>query len=508
MSEEPVVIAHDLGTTGDKASLHDVAGRILGVYTAPYATRFGAGGVAEQDPEDWWRAVGEATRVLLSRAGVSPGRVLGTGLSGQMMGAVFLDEDLVSLRPSLIWADHRSTAQADRLVDAVGMEAAYAELGHRIDPTYTLSKAMWVRDREPRTWARTRHLCLAKDYVAMQMTGTLVTDHSDASSTNAYDQGESTWSRTMLAAAEVDAGLMPPIVSSTTVVGGLTPEAAGHVGLDPGAPVVIGGGDGPMAAVGAGVVEPEDGAYACLGSSSWISVAAPRPLLDPAMRSMTFDHVVPGHYVPTATMQAGGACLQWVMELFGTTPDAAGFAAALAAAGEVVAADEGLFFLPHLLGERSPYWNPVATGVFAGLGRHHRQPHLVRAVLEGVAFNLRTCLGAFTEGGVAVDAIDVIGGGANSDVWLQILADAWGVPVRRRDISDEANSLGAAVTTLVGLGLADGFGMARGLSQRVAEFVPRTAESNRRAEQHHDFLQAYSRLEPWFARHSRGGRDA
>jgi xylulokinase len=493
-----MIIAHDLGTTGDKASLHDDSGRTLETCTIDYPTRFAPGGVAEQDPDHWWRAVGEATRQLLDKAAVSPDAVRGVGISGQMMGAVFLDEDFATVRPSMIWADTRSTAQSSQLLQAVGMQEAYAELGHQINPTYTLSKAMWVRDNQPELWARTRHLCLAKDFVTMRLTGNLVTDPSDASGTNAYDQTKGVWSTRMMEAAGIDEHLLPPIVPSTTVAGGLTGDAAAHLGLQPGTPVVVGGGDGPMAAVGAGVVDPADGAYACLGSSSWISTASRKPMLDPQMRSMTFDHVLPHRYVPTATMQAGAASLQWVVELLSPAGGVRDYDSLLAAAGEVPAADDGLFFLPHLLGERSPYWNPAASGVFAGLARHHAQGHMVKAVLEGVAFNLRTCIGAFTGAGIPVERIDVIGGGAHSDVWLQVLADVWGVPVRRRSIVEEANSLGAAVTALVGLGIAPGFEIARGLSTTTATFTPDESRSRRYAEQHEIFLDAYARLEPWF----------
>ena len=313
-----MIVAHDLGTTGNKASLHDDQGRTLAAVTVDYPANFAAGGVAEQDPEHWWEAVGTATRRLLDVAGVPGSAVAGVGLSGQMMGAVFLDEAHRPVRPAMIWADHRSTAQADRLLADVGQDAAYRRLGHRIHPTYTLAKMMWVRDNEPEVWARTRHVCVAKDFVVHRLTGTLVTDPSDASGTDAYDQVAGEWSDLLLDAAGIAPGVLPPIVGSTTVVGGLTPDAAAeHTGLRAGTPVVLGGGDGPMAAVGAGVITPADGAYVCLGSSSWISASSTQPLHDPAMRSMTFNHVVPGHFVPTATMQAGGASLSWVVDLLG-----------------------------------------------------------------------------------------------------------------------------------------------------------------------------------------------
>ncbi|MCE0487385.1 xylulokinase [Ornithinimicrobium sediminis] len=491
-----MIVAHDLGTTGNKASLHTDDGRTLATFTAEYPTQFGAHGVAEQDPEQWWQAVGAATRGLLEQVGVAASEVRGIGLSGQMMGAVFLDGQHRPTRPAIIWADSRSQEQAARLLDAVGQETAYAELGHRIHPTYTLAKMMWVRENEPQVWARTRHVCVAKDIVAYRMTGILVTDPSDASGTNAFDQRTGDWSERMLAAAGIDAAVLPPIVPSTSVVGGLTPEAAAATGLPVDTPVVLGGGDGPMAAVGAGVTAAEDSAYACLGSSSWISCAAIAPLHDPQLRSMTFNHVVPGHFVPTATMQAGGASLSWVMELFGGGED--DYGRLLAEATAVAAADEGLFFLPYLLGERSPNWNANAAGTFAGLQRHHGPAHLVRAVLEGVAFNLRTCMGAFTDSGIPLEHIDAIGGGAQSEAWLQVLADVWQIPVRQRTIVADANSLGAAVTAAVGLGLVQDFEVAKNLSSISAELTPDTSRADRAAAQHEIFLAAYDRLEQWF----------
>ncbi|TDV43104.1 xylulokinase [Actinophytocola oryzae] len=460
-----------------------------------YPTTFAAGGVAEQDPADWWRAVCTATRLLLTRTGVAADEVVAVGFGAQMMGAVLLDAAHEPVRPAMIWADHRSTAQADRLNETVGARHAYRTLGHRVHPTYSLAKVVWVRDHEPDVFARVRHLCLAKDYVVLQMTGRLLTDHSDASSTNAYDQHAGKWSTDLLAAAGLSADLFPPIVPSATVAGGLLPAVAAEMGLRTGTPIVLGGGDGPLAALGAGVLDPSDGAYVYLGSSSWVSVSAPKPLHDAHMRTMTFDHVVPGRYVPTATMQAGGASLDWVAEVLSPSvteplPDL------LAAAAD--ADTTGLYFLPHLLGERSPHWNASARGAFLGLARHHGPAELTRAVLEGVAFNLATCVTAFREAGIPVDSVDAIGGGAASDLWLRILADVWGATVRRRTIVEEANSLGAAVTTAVAVGLVDDFGVARGLSTVTAEFTPDPGRHTDYRRRHATFADAYRRLEPWF----------
>lgn len=492
-----MILSHDLGTTGDKATLVSDEGVVLGACTATYPTDFGPRGKAEQDAEGWWAAVCSSTRDLLDRAGLDAGEVEVVSFSGQMMGAVLLDRGGDPVRPAIIWADTRSVAQCARLVDRIGMAEGYRITGHRLNPTYSLSKVMWVGEHEPAALARAATLVLAKDFVAYRLTGVLATDPSDASSTNAYDQGSGRWSEPLIEAAGLPRSLFPDIVASTAVLGGVTPEAAAATGLRAGTPVVMGGGDGPMGALGAGVVGPESGAYAYLGSSSWVSVAADAPLDDPGMRTMTFNHVIPGRYVPTATMQAGGASLEWVVDTL--APDQADrYPRLLAEAAEVQASQDGLYFLPHLLGERSPYWNPAARAVFAGLGRHHGPAHLTRAVLEGVAFNLCTGLQAFVENGTRIDAVDAIGGAANSRLLLQIFADVWGVPVTRRDLVDEATALGAAVVGGVGVGIFDDFAVAGRLSARLDTQQPDPDRHARYAGEHALFLEAYRRLEPWF----------
>jgi xylulokinase len=492
-----VILAHDLGTTGNKASLHTDDGRLLSAVTVGYPAHFADGGVAEQNAEDWWSAVVQATRELIARSEVDPGQVTGLAISGQMMGAVLLDAEYRPVRPAIIWADTRSGAQTTALESVIGRDRAYSLLGHRLNPTYSLEKVMWVRDHEPDIFARVRYFCVAKDFVIHRLTGRLATDRSDASATNAYDQALGSWSPEMLSAARLDHSLFPEILDSTAVVGDLTADAASATGLRAGTRVVMGGGDGPIAAVGAGIVAPDDGAYVSLGTSSWISFASDTPVYDPLMRTMTFDNVVPGSYVPTATMQAGGAALAWVSELLDPHPSSATLSALVADASTAGASTSGLYFLPYLLGERSPHWNPDASGAFLGIGRHHGRAAMTRAVLEGVAFNLLTCIHAFRESGAVVDRIDAIGGGAASDVWLQILADVWGVPVRRRSIVEEANSLGAAVTAAVGLGLVDDFSAARGLSEVTAEFTPDGSRHTDYLARHQVFLDGYASLETW-----------
>lgn len=489
-----MIISHDLGTTGNKATLVDDTGRVVAAVTVSYETDFAQGGKAEQDPSEWWRALCEATRALLAQQ--PDARIAGVSFSGQMMGAVLLDGAGEPVRPAIIWADTRSTVQTEQLIERVGMERGYAITGHRLNPTYSLAKVMWVRDNDPDAFARARHVMCAKDYVAYRLTGVMATDPSDASGTNAYDQAAGTWSSELLDASGVG-DLFTEIVPSTHILGGVTAEAAAATGLPMGTPVVMGGGDGPMAALGCGIVSAASGAYAYLGSSSWVSFAADAPLHDPLMRTMTFNHVIPDRFVPTATMQAGGASLQWIVEALEPGNDGA-YGELLDAAASATASVDDLYFLPHLLGERSPYWNPRARAAFIGLARHHDRANLVRAVVEGVAFNLYTAIDAFESNGARLASIDAIGGAANSAHLLQIFSDVWGLPIRRRALVDEATALGAAVVGGVAVGLFDDFDVAGRMSDLTGEFAPHSTAHEDYLASHARFLDAYRRIEPWF----------
>ncbi|SDS15549.1 xylulokinase [Microlunatus soli] len=497
-----MLLTHDLGTTGDKATLVADDGTLIASRTVSYPVRFAGDGTAEQDPGDWWRAFVEATRALLDRQRIDPTSIEAVSFSGQMMGVVGVDDVGEPVRPAIIWADTRSTAQCDRLIAEVGMERGYAITGHRLNPTYSLTKIMWLRDNEPDSYAKIKTVLQAKDFLALKLTGVRATDPSDASSTNAYDQRAGSWSEELIEAADVQRSIFPEIVASTDVVGTVTRQAAEETGLTVGTRVVMGGGDGPMAALGAGIIDAASGAYAYLGSSSWVSVSADQPLHDPQLRTMTFNHVLPGRFVPTATMQTGGAALQWVTEVLEPRADNA-YRLLLAEAVEASASEHGLFFLPHLLGERSPYWNPLARAAFVGLQMNDDRAAMVRAVLEGVAFNLYTGLLAFIENGVAVSTVDAIGGAANAGLLLDVFADVWGVPVTSRELVSEAGAIGAAVVAGLGVGVFSDPEVARSISgarraEASPEHRPDPGRHRRYQGEYAQFLDGYRALEPWF----------
>jgi len=410
-----------------------------------------------------------------------------------MMGCLPLDAVGKPLRTAIIWADQRATTQAERFAQGLGHERCYYLTGHRPGPSYTAAKAMWLQDEQPDVWRRTRHLLQAKDYVAFRLTGALATDYSDASGTNLYDLNARDWADDALLAAGVPRAFLPAPLPAATVIGGVSAEASSETGLLQGTPVVIGGGDGGCATVGAGAVS-EGAAYCYLGSSSWISYASHEPLYDPEQRTFTFAHLDPTLFFPTGTMQTAGAAYDWLGRVLCESDAGAALAELDALADATPCGADGLLFLPYLLGERSPHWNPHARGAFVGLTMVHGRGALARAVMEGVAFNLRLILDAFTQQGSPIAALRLIGGGARSAVWRRILANVLGLPVQRLDLDVAATSLGAAVAGGVGVGLYSGYHVATEMAAIIAEEQADVAESARYRELQSLFVRAYEAL--------------
>lgn len=453
------VLAHDLGTTGDKATLFSSEGKLLGSAFASYPTYYPKPGWAEQEPEHYWQAFCRSTRELLEKTRVPAARIAAVAFSGQMMAALPVDRQGRALRNSIIWADLRSTSQAERLGGRIDPDRVYRISGHRLSASYSAAKILWIQEHEPDIYKRTCKFLHAKDYLAGRLTGALLTDYSDASGMNLLDITSLQWSAEILEAAGIEAGKLPDIVESTQVVGKVGEEAAAACGLAAGTPVVIGGGDGACATCGAGVVS-EDQAYIYLGTSTWMAVATTRPILDPAKRTFTFCHFLKGLYFPAGTMQAGGGSYQWLKNTLGDAEAYAAERAGLDAyeilnlkAEQAPPGSGGLLFLPYLMGERSPLWNPQARACFIGLTMVHDKKHIIRSVLEGVAFNMRLIHEAFLEQGVQSAKIRLIGGGARSRLWRSILADVLETPTARLNYIEEATSIGAAIAGGVGVGL-------------------------------------------------------
>lgn len=505
--ERKYLLAHDLGTTGDKAVLFDLeSGRIVRSSFSPYPTDYPSATRAEQDPNNWWEAFCRATRDVLSGTGISPEGIAAISFSGQMMGCLPVAGDGTPLRRAIIWADQRATAEAERLVERIGLEEAYRITGHRVGPAYSAPKIMWLMVHEPRVLQRAHKFLQAKDFIVHRLTGSWVTDYSDACGTGLLDIRRRDWSEEILAAAGISRKLLPEVVPSTEVVGKVKRDAAEEAGLPPGTPVVIGGGDGVCATAGAGVVRPGIG-HVYLGSSAWVAGASAEPILDPKMRTFTWPHLDPGLYSPNGTMHNAGSSLEWAKQALGTLEVKVAEWLGLVTyelieleAERVPPGCEGLLFLPYLMGERSPHWDPNARGVFFGITRKHTRAHLLRAVYEGVALNLRTILLALRELGVRFDEMRAIGGGVKSRLWAQILADAFRTPLHITAAPLEATALGAAMAGAVGIELVPDFVAAAKLFVGIGEVVEPSPGEEVYARIHNLFQETYEALREIFRR--------
>jgi xylulokinase len=477
---EKYILAHDLGTSGNKATLFSLEGKLGASVLYEYPVSYPHSGWVEQEPSDFWQAVCISTKQLLEKAGISGKDVAAVSFSGQMMGCLLVDKDGNPLRPIIIWADTRAGKHAEKMEAKLGMDYVYRATGHRISASYSAAKLLWVRDNEEDIYRRTYKMIHAKDYIILKLTGNYVTDYSDASGTNLFDLEKKDWDERILNELGIPRSILPDARPSTDKAGIVTAEAARETGLVEGTPVIIGGGDGSCACVGAGVVS-EGNAYNVLGSSSWISLASKTPFCDPQKRTFTWVHLDPTLYTPCGTMQAAGYSYNWYKNTLcldeiargrqsGENPYKFIDGAALASAPGA----NGLLYLPYLLGERSPRWNHDARGAFVGLSVTTSKGDISRAVLEGVAFNLRIILEILEKSAASgkIDEIIMIGGGAKGEVWLQILADIWHKPLAVPAYTEEATSLGAAVCGGVGIGAFKDFSVINTFNGPVKRITP------------------------------------
>ena len=488
------ILAHDLGTSGNKAVLYSEDGKLVYSCTKSYGLKVENANWCEQDANDWWGAVVDVTREVCNL--FDPKDIAVVSFSGQMMGCLCVDANGDPLRNSIIWADMRATAEEAELRSKISNERFYGITGHRISSSYGGEKMMWVKNNEPEIYRNTHKFLNAKDYIILKLTGNFVTEYTDASSTQLWDLKNNVWSDELVELSGIDKSKLPTALAPTAIAGKVTREASKLTGLLEGTPVVCGGGDGVCSAIGTACTKAGL-AHSCMGTSSWIAVTGEAPVNDPKMRINTWPHIVPGYYLPFGTMQCGGGAYNWaVKELY--KGDADKF---VSSTREAIASDigaKGLLFLPYLIGERSPRWNPEAKGVFAGLTLEHNRGDMMRAVMEGVALNLGVILSVIKECGCPVDNIVTVGGGAKNDLWRRIFADVYNVQIQKPDNVDEATSMGAAVTGGVGVGMFDSFDVANKFFTVEDTTIPDPTNNekyNRIAEL---FEECYHRMEPLF----------
>jgi xylulokinase len=454
-----VVLGIDIGTGGTKALIVDLArgGAVLGIGASSYPLQTPQPRWIEQAPEDWWQATVLAIRQALAQSGLRGSDILGVGLTGQMQGSVLLDSSDQVLRPALLWCDQRTDVIVEQITQTIG-EARLVELtSNPVLTGSTATKVIWLRENEPDLYARMRWLLLPKDYIRLRLTGEHATDYSDASATALFNVSQRTWSDEMLAALAVPKEWLPSVHDSSVLTGRIRAEAAELTGLAAGTPVMAGSGDDAAAAVGCGAVELGIVASS-IGTSAVLLATSDRAAIDPLLRVDTWCHAAPGKWQNVGSTRAAGASLRWLKNTLGEAESsvaehtgADAYDILCQEAARVPPGSEGLVFLPHLLGMRTPFQDARASGAFLGITLRHTKAHFVRAVLEGVAFGILDGLEVYKEMRVPLVQIRSLGGGARSPVWRQIQADILGLEHVTVNVT-ECAAFGAALMAGVGAG--------------------------------------------------------
>lgn len=436
--EKKYLIGIDVGTSGTKSGLFDTEGHLIASATAEYPLYQPQNGWAEQDPRDWWEAVCKTLKEITAKA--VDGTIAGVGLSGQMHGLVMLDEECNVIRNSIIWCDGRTGEECKQIEELVGHDRLIEITANPALAGFTASKIMWVKNHEPENFEKCAHILLPKDYIRFKLTGEFATEVSDASGMQLLDIPGRCWSDEVLKKLGIDKKLLAKVYESPDVTGHVTAEAATLTGLPANIPVAGGAGDNAAAAVGTGVVECNK-AFTTVGTSGVVFAHADTPVIDKGGRVHTFCTAVPGQWHVMGVTQAAGLSLNWFKH---NIAENLSYKEIDAEAEKIPVGAERLLYLPYLMGERTPVLDTNARGVFFGLSAMHTKGHMARAVLEGVAYSLCSCLDVLLEMGVNVSDMALCGGGAKSPLWRKILSDSFGIDVKTME-SDEGPALGAAI---------------------------------------------------------------
>jgi xylulokinase len=453
----------DVGTGGTRALVIDGQGSIVASASAEHENFASPRpGWAEQDPHDWWKACGIAVRNALQTSGLQPGDIACVGFSGQMHGAVLLDSADEVVRPAIIWCDQRSEAQSRELEQMFGRDTLIRLTCNPPLTNFTLTKFLWVRENEPRNWDRVAHVMLPKDYVRFRLTGERAIDMADASGTLLLDVTNRRWSAEVLNKTGIKENLLPALFESPQVCGKVSAAGAEATGLRAGTPVVAGAGDQAAGAVGMGIARA-GAVSATIGTSGVVFASTDRPAMDPQGRLHTFCHAIPGRWHVMGVTQAAGLSLRWYRDQFGAASPGLQkpgvqkndgrdpYDVFAEEAGTVPAGSEGAFWVPYLMGERTPHLDPNARAALVGLTASHTRAHVIRAILEGVAYSLKDSFTIFDEMKIPVTSIRLGGGGARSPLWRQIQADVYGRGVEIV-AAEEGAAYGAAILAGTGAG--------------------------------------------------------
>jgi len=430
-------IGIDLGTSAVKLLLMNETGQIRNTAVREYPLLFPHPGWSEQNPEDWWNAVADGMHELLD--GFDSSEVKGISTAGQMHGLVALDEDNQVLRPAILWNDSRTVRQVEYLNETIGRSRLSECTSNIAFAGFTAPKILWMKENEPDLFARIRHIMLPKDYISLKLTGRYCTDYSDASGTLLLDVKNKCWSREMMKICSVTQEQLPDLYESYEMIGTLQPEAASLLGLRTDVKVAAGAGDNAAAAIGCGAVA--DGACnLSMGTSGTVFIACDQVRTDPMNALHSFAHAN-GRWHLLGCILSAASCNQWWLEKILNTSDYSGEQAGIT---EADLGRNDIYFLPYLMGERSPLNDPCARGCFIGLRMDTTRQQMTQAVLEGVAFAFRDCLEVARSQGAVISKSTLCGGGAKSTLWRRMMADILDIPLEIPQ-TEQGPGYGAAI---------------------------------------------------------------
>ncbi len=435
-------IGIDLGTSAVKLIMMKSDGGIISSVSKEYPLCFPHPGWSEQNPEDWKAAVLSGLKELVD--GFDASKVAGISFGGQMHGLVILDENDEVIRPAILWNDGRTQKETDYLNNEIGREVLSEETANIAFAGFTAPKLLWLRENEPENFARIRKIMLPKDYIAYVLSGVHSTDYSDASGMLLLDVKNKKWSEKMLEICGVEASMLPKLYESFEVTGTIKAEIAKQIGLPDSVKVIAGAGDNAAAAIGTGIVG-EGGCNISLGTSGTVFISSKQFRVDENNALHSFDHA-DGNYHLMGCMLSAASCNKWWMEEILKTKEYGKEQEAIGKLGE-----NHIFFLPYLMGERSPHNDPDARGTFIGLTMDSTREDMTQAVLEGVAFGLRDSVEVARSLGIPLTKTRICGGGAKSPLWRKIIANVMNLEVERI-ASEEGPGLGAAILAMAGCG--------------------------------------------------------
>lgn len=443
----------DIGTSSTKTVLFDKEGNIVSISSSSYPLYQPENGWAEQEAEDWWKAVCKTSKEVVKKSGVDARDIVGVGLSGQMHGLVMLDKEGRVLNRSIIWSDQRTDKEVVEITEKIGRDNLIRITGSPASTGFTAAKILWVKKNLPEIYKRCRHILLPKDYIRYKLTGDFATDVSDASGMQVFDINKRDWSYEILDKLDIDPSLLGKVYESQEITGRLSKEAAALTMLSEGTVLVGGAGDNAATAIGTARIK--DGhAFTTIGTSGVVYAHTSLAKTDKEGRMHTFCSAVPGQWHVMGVTQAAGYSLEWFKEnIYCGDGNRDNFYSLMdREASKVRIGSDKLIYLPYLMGERTPHLDPHARGLIFGLSGIHTESHILRAFMEGVAFSLKDCIEVIKENNIHIDSMVLCGGGSKSQLWHQMLADLFSCPVSTVKLDHSAAS-GVAILAGVGSGL-------------------------------------------------------